>query len=454
MLYQHQAWCMMLYLSRFGIQCAARPPPPKCAAYLSALLPASCITRRAHASLRTRARAYGTVQQSAEEVESSIRPPVDAPYFPIYYNDVYEVDLPPGHRFPMGKYRKVREAVQSKVGSLTEEEKRRVHCEFHVSPLATKDQLITTHDVHYVHRYLTGDMTQLENRNIGFPWSPQGVNRTLSSVGGTVAAACAAWEEYLCRHEYLNGMKTQQNADVQPWFLNEKNKHLCWAAHVAGGTHHAFKDYGEGFCIFSDIAVAANVLLQRYSPSAEHDKYSLAIRRILIIDCDVHQGNGNAALFENEDRVQTFSMHCSGNYFSKKEASDLDVELPIGCDDGTYLSTLQHWLKRIEQHQFDGESLDVEQDDSYGSGKRKQFDLIFFQSGVDIHRADRLGRLDITQAGISKRNKIVFDFAHRMECPLVISMGGGYPNSGGWKPIIDAHAGVYWEAHQYLSKKH
>lgn len=137
-------------------------------------------------------------------------------------------------------------------------------------------------------------------------------------------------------------------------------------------------------------------------------------------------------------------MHCIGNYFSKKEKSDLDVELPIGCDDETYLSTLRYWLKRIDQHRFD-ESFDAEQN------CERNFDFIFFQSGVDIHKDDRLGRLHITADGISKRNAIVFDFAHRMKCPLVICMGGGYPKDDDWSPIIDSHVGVYWEAHRYLS---
>ena len=388
---------------------------------------------------------------------------VDAPSLTIYYNDVYKVDMPPGHRFPMKKYALVREGVQAKVAAaqaslsgITDEQKgrRRVQCNFHVSPLATKEQLITTHDPKYVHRYLTGNMTESENRNIGFPWSIQHVNRSLSSVGGTVAAAISAWEEYTRRNEYLQSIedgkkdKQQQMSTTQHpiHFLNEKTKHLCWAAHTAGGTHHAFYNRGEGFCIFSDIAVAANVLLQTYPTS---------IHRILIIDLDVHQGNGNAALFATNDKVQTFSMHCSGNYFSKKETSDLDVELPVGCDDSTYLSTLQHWLKRIELHRFDNVKSSVHDDDQRRRQQQQQqqkFDLIFYQAGVDIHENDRLGRLSITSAGISKRNAMVFDFAHRMQCPLVITMGGGYPKEDDWSSIINAHVGVYWEAHQYLSK--
>lgn len=380
--------------------------------------------------------------------------PVDAPYFPIYYNDVYEVDLPPRHRFPMGKYRKVREAFQTKVEKLSEKERAHVHCELHVSPLATKEQLVTTHDDNYIHRYLTGDMTQSENRNIGFPWSLQHVNRSLSSVGGTVAAACAAWDQYCLRHENLQNMNGSLQQKEQPQFLNADTAHLCWGAHVAGGTHHAFKASGEGFCIFSDIAVAANVLLQRYSAQNAtqlSNGSSLTINRILIIDLDVHQGNGNAVLFQGEARVQTFSMHCSANFFSKKEESDLDVELPIECGDETYLSTLQYWLKRIEQHNFDDPESTGQRKDS--NINTKQFDFIFFQSGVDIHHEDRLGRLSVTADGISRRNGLVFDFADRMQCPLVITMGGGYPRGKDWSPIIDAHAGVYWEAHQYLASK-
>lgn len=179
----------------------------------------------------------------------------------------------------------------------------------------------------------------------------------------------------------------------------------------------------------SDIAVAANVLLDKF-PS---------IKRILIIDLDVHQGNGNAVLFQGDDRVQTFSMHCAGNFFSKKEKSDLDVELPIGCDDSTYLGTLSHWLRRIEEHEF-----------SNTSPSQKKFDFIFFQSGVDILKEDRLGKLEVTKEGVSTRNRMVFDFAQRLGCPLVICMGGGYPRDD-WEPIIEAHTDVYWEAYKYLS---
>jgi acetoin utilization deacetylase AcuC-like enzyme len=318
------------------------------------------------------------------------------PYFPIYYNDVYEVNLPKGHRFPMKKYRQVRDIVQKKLTSNSP------ITQFHVAPLVTWDDLIITHDPSYVERFLSGATTDAELRAMGFPWSLSGVRRALSSSGGTVAAACSVCE----------AMQIQKLQDCN---------YPIWGGHLAGGTHHAFYDRGEGFCIFSDIAVAANVVRRDYP----------FIQRILIIDLDVHQGNGNAVLFQGREDVITFSMHCQGNYFSQKEKSDLDVELPVGCSDETYLATLRHWLKQIEKH-------------------GGNFDLAFYQAGVDILDCDRLGRMNLTTKGVSERNKFVFEFCHRNSIPLIITMGGGYPQSNDWTPVLQAHAGVYLEAHQYL----
>jgi acetoin utilization deacetylase AcuC-like enzyme len=324
-------------------------------------------------------------------------PPYDPsrPYFPLYYNDVYEVILPQGHRFPMDKYRQVRMLVQESIAD---------DCngitQYYVSPLCTWNDLTTTHAADYVERFLTGDQTQGELRNVGFPWSVDGVKRALSSTGGTVAAACAV-------------------CDAIP----KQGPYPIWAAQVAGGTHHAFHNRGEGFCVFSDIAVAANVVLTKFPH----------IQRILIIDLDVHQGNGNAVLFQGRQDVFTFSIQCEGNYFSQKEASDLDVELPIGCDDATYLATLRHWLKQIDS-------------------KGGSFDLVFYQAGVDVLEHDRLGRMNLTAKGVMQRNKAVFDFCNKKNLPLVITMGGGYPRNDDWTPVLQAHAGVYVEAHRYLSE--
>ena len=190
----------------------------------------------------------------------------------IYYNDVYRVVLPDTHQFPMEKYRVVREGLQAEMASHR-------GVSFDVSPLATEAELTTTHCPLYTKRFLSGNLNEKENRKIGFPWSISGVQRATSSVGGTLAATRAVLS----------------HPDVRA------------AAHCAGGTHHAFYDYGEGFCVFSDIAVAANCALREYPE---------AVKRIVIIDCDVHQGNGNAVLFQNNPEVFTFSMHCAKNYFS------------------------------------------------------------------------------------------------------------------------------------------
>ena len=285
--------------------------------------------------------------------------------------------------------------VQERIAERREE---LVDCHFTVSPLASIEDLSTTHSSDYIQRFMTGDQTQQELRNVGFPWSLESVQRAQSSVGGTVAAACAAIEASLRRSD-----------------------NLTWGAHIAGGTHHAFYDRGEGFSVFSDIAVAANVALQRYP-----DK----IRRILIVDLDVHQGNGNAVLFQGRPEVVTFSMQCKANYFSEKQDSDLDIELPVDCTDETYLATLNFWLKRFRQE------LD--------------FDLIFFQAGVDVLEHDRLGRLALSHKGVRRRNEMVFDFARDSKVPLVITMGGGYPRNKDWAPILEAHTDVYVGAFEYL----
>jgi len=226
-----------------------------------------------------------------------------------------------------------------------------------------------------------------------------------------------------------------------------------WSAHLAGGTHHAFHSRGEGFCIFSDIAVAANVLLLHYPD---------LIRKILILDLDVHQGNGNAVLFEGQDDVFTFSMQCRENYFSKREVGDLDIDLPAGCDDATYLSTLNHWLKRIagesgSSRRHDDDDYDDDDGQDYNDdadGKRPPFDFIFYQAGVDILEDDRLGRMALTREGVRRRNEMVFRFASKMETPLCITMGGGYPrDDDDWTPILNAHSDVYLQALRFLGRQ-
>lgn len=280
----------------------------------------------------------------------------------LYYNDVYEVILPTHHRFPMIKYKLVREMLQKEYAT-------NLDVRFAVSPQATFDELSLTHCPRYVENFMQGNLTPLENRRIGFPWSMASVQRATSSAGGTVAA-----------------MRT---------VLESENG--CQAAcHLAGGTHHAFYDYGEGFCVFSDIAVAANLALAEFRP---------IVKKILIIDLDTHQGNGNAKLFQENPNVFTFSMHCRANYFSDKQESDIDVELDANCRDDEYLNILSQWLDHLLVH------------------VRPQ--LVFFQAGVDVHEHDRLGKMKLTREGISRRNMMVYQAVKQADAKLVVTMGGG-----------------------------
>ncbi len=328
---------------------------------------------------------------------ASSRPPCK-----LWYNDVYEVPLPPTHRFPMEKYSHVRRRLQQ---ILTPAQL----ATFHVSPLASEADLTTTHTADYVARFLSNEFTARENRVVGFPWSPESVDRALSSVGGTVAATHA-----VCRGE------------------------TPVAGHIAGGTHHAFADRGEGFCVFSDIAVAANVALRDYPQ---------LVQKVLIVDLDVHQGNGNAVLFEDDPRVFTFSVHCTQNFFSKERVSDLDVELPKGSGDDDYVALLRKHLKPLLEH--------------------TQPDLVYYQSGVDVSRDDRLGHLELTADGVRRRNELVYDAVLNLNADgsstskkpplLVVCMGGGYPKdlnpeSSSFKAVVEHHAQVYVGAAQACAR--
>jgi acetoin utilization deacetylase AcuC-like enzyme len=190
------------------------------------------------------------------------------------------------------------------------------------------------------------------------------------------------------------------------------------SGHFAGGTHHAFYDRGEGYCVFSDIAVAANIAITSYA----------YVGKILIVDLDVHQGNGNAVLFQNNNRVHTFSMHCSGNYFSEKQTSDYDVEVPPGTGDEEYLRLLESSLPPV----FDA----------------VRPDLVFYQAGVDILARDKLGKLKVSREGVQTRNKVVYRLCREHGARLVVTMGGGYPQqhdpeSEAFRHTVQAHADVY-----------
>jgi acetoin utilization deacetylase AcuC-like enzyme len=250
-------------------------------------------------------------------------------------------------------------------------------------PLAASDaEIMRAHDSDYLHRVQHGLLTPQEIRRIGFPWSPEMVERSRRSSGATIAACRAALED-------------------------------GFAANLAGGTHHAFRDGGQGFCVFNDSAIAARAM------QAEG-----RVRRVVIIDCDVHQGNGTAAILAGDPTVFTFSIHGAKNFPFHKEQSDLDVELEDDTDDTTYLAALAQGLCQ---------ALD-----------RAQADLAIYLAGADPFVDDRLGRLALTKVGLAARDRLVFDFCQAAGLPIAITMSGGYAPQ--IEDIVDIHFQTIHEA--------
>ncbi|TAG49937.1 MAG: histone deacetylase [Betaproteobacteria bacterium] len=282
----------------------------------------------------------------------------------IFYTDHFVLPLPEGHRFPMRKYSLLREAVQTLVPNALVE-----------APAATDDELCLAHDASYIERMSEGTLSAQEIRQIGFPWSPQMAERARRSTGATVAALKSALE---------------QGCSIN----------------LAGGTHHAFADHGEGFCCYNDAAVAARV--------AQRD---CKIQRVLICDLDVHQGNGTASIFAGDDSVFTFSMHGEKNYPVHKARSSLDVELADGCDDDTYQAALSDHLPRIIE-QFKPQAM-------------------IYLAGADPFEGDRLGRLKLSKAGLAARDRFVFETARDNALPVAVTMAGGYANEVA--DIVDIH---------------
>lgn len=274
----------------------------------------------------------------------------------LFYADHFVLPLPEGHRFPMEKYSRLRERLMGS-GLFAAED-------FHVPEAASDSELLRAHDAGYVQRVVRGTLDKNDVRRIGFPWSEAMVERSRRSAGATLAACRAALEDG------------------------------C-AANLAGGTHHAFRDRGEGFCVFNDAAIAA--LAMRAEGRVE---------RVAIIDCDVHQGNGTAAILANRPECFTFSIHGARNYPFDKENSDLDVELPDGTGDDTYLTALQAALGPV-----------------FARGKP---DLVIYLAGADPYEDDRLGRLKLTKAGLAERDQLVFDKVRQRGLPIAIAMAGGY----------------------------
>src|SRR4051794_97651 len=252
--------------------------------------------------------------------------------------------------------------------------------DLHVPEPATWDELRLVHDRGYLDAVATGTLPADAQRRIGVPWSPMMVERSRRSVGATIAAA----------REVTSGTRA-----------GTQGVQASVSANLAGGTHHAFRDRGEGYCVFNDVAVAASLLLR-----------DGAAQRIAVVDCDVHQGNGTAAIFRDEPAVFTFSLHGAKNFPFRKETSDLDVTFDDGAGDDEYLAALDSHLPAV----LDGHEPDV----------------VFYLAGADPYEGDRLGRLKLTIAGLQQRDRLVFDACRLRELPVVVVMSGGYA------PDVDA----------------
>ncbi|GAB5551084.1 MAG: histone deacetylase [Saprospiraceae bacterium] len=289
----------------------------------------------------------------------------------IAFSPIYKYQLPEKHRFPMIKYELVPEQLLYE-GTVSEANF------FHPNPL-TEAEILRTHDVQYWQKLKNQELSRKEVRAIGFPMRPDLVWRGRHIANGTLQCAYFAQQHGV-------------------------------ALNIAGGTHHAYANHGEGFCVFNDIAIAATELIHQHN-----------FQRILVIDLDVHQGNGTAHIFQNEPKVFTFSMHGAKNYPQRKEASDLDIGLPDKTEDQAYLKVLQNTLPQLFE--------------------QVQPEMVFYLSGVDVLATDKLGRLSLSLDGCKTRDRMVLEQCKKDQVPVAISMGGGY--SERIAHIVEAHANTF-----------
>ncbi len=274
----------------------------------------------------------------------------------IFLFERASLPLPEGHRFPAEKYTRLRQRVVSACLVDTQD--------LIASQPASIEQLLRVHTPDYVQRLMQGLMTDKEMRRIGFPWSQELVERSLCSVGGTIAACRAALEQGL-------------------------------AVNLAGGTHHAYPDHGEGYCVFNDVAIAARAMQAEKRAG-----------KIVLIDLDVHQGNGSAAIFAGDESVFTFSIHGAKNFPFHKESGSLDIALPDKTGDEYFLEMVRQGTQKALE--------------------RARADLGIFLAGADPYIGDTLGRMAVTKEGLAKRDEIVFDLCARHGLPLAVVMAGGY----------------------------
>jgi len=302
-----------------------------------------------------------------------------------FYSDQFVLPLPAGHRFPMPKYRRLRDRLLQEMPQI----------QLHVAQPASDGELALVHTPSYIQSVAQGGLSAAQQKEIGFPWSPEMVQRSRRSVGASVLAARAALFEG-------QGL----------------------AANLAGGTHHAYADKGSGFCVFNDAAVAARLM------QAEWFRQHKKPLKVAIIDLDVHQGNGTAKIFERDDSVFTLSLHGARNFPFAKERSDLDVELPDGCTDDAYLQALEQALDELHTRFEPG--------------------LVMFLAGADPHEGDRLGRLSLSFDGLEARDRRVFDWAYQRRIPLAFSMAGGYGES--LEDTVQVQVNTYRVAYDYWQR--
>lgn len=284
-----------------------------------------------------------------------------------YYTDIFVLPLPDGHRFPMSKYRLLRERILAEAVLAAED--------LIVPEPASDDDILRCHDAAYYERIKTGTASRQEMLRIGFPWSELMVERCQRSSGATLAAALSALSEGT-------------------------------AANLAGGTHHAGRDFGGGYSVFCDSAIAARALQARG-----------LVEKVLVIDCDVHQGNGTADICRDDPNIFTFSIHGEKNFPFRKINGNLDIGLADGVEDEEYLETLEIALERIFAS-FDA-------------------DLVIYQSGADPYVGDKLGKLSLSKVGLARRDRMVMEFCRAEELPVAVTMGGGYAEKV--DDIVDIH---------------
>jgi acetoin utilization deacetylase AcuC-like enzyme len=299
----------------------------------------------------------------------------------VFYSDPFALPLPEGHRFPMDKYVLLRQRVEASgivaSGSLL------------LADAATEEELAMVHDVEYLRKVREGDLTPMEIRRMGFPWSRALVERSRRSVGATLGAAGSALD-------------------------------VGVGVSLSGGTHHAFSDRGEGFCVFNDVAVASRAMQARGRAD-----------RVVILDLDVHQGNGTAAIFRGDPTVFTLSVHGANNYPFRKEPSDLDLELADGAGDERFLEAVRSGVE--------------------GALSAGPFDLAFYLAGADPFREDRLGRLAVSKEGLERRDRMVLEACRGGGLPVAVVMSGGYASP--IEDTVDIHFATVRTVAEMISQK-